>query len=134
MIVTVACDVLGNENNGTSTAAMNLIRYLKSKGHDVRVICPDADKKGEPGYYVVPTMNFHIFNDYVAKNGVTSITTNYPTWSKNENLHTYESITAETLFPADYTVLIICICAVVAAAVIVIVCVAVFKSRKKKNS
>lgn len=70
----------------------------------------------------------------LAKNGVTSITTNYPTWSKNENLHTYESITAETLFPADYTVLIICICAVVAAAVIVIVCVAVFKSRKKKNS
>ena len=71
MIVTVACDVLGNENNGTSTAAMNLIRYLKSKGHEVRVICPDADKKGEPGYYVVPSMNFHVFNDYVAKNGVT---------------------------------------------------------------
>ena len=71
----------------------------------------------------------------LAKNGVTSITTNYPTWSKNENLHTYESITAETLFPASYTVLIICICAAaVVAAVIVIVCIAVVKSRKKKNS
>lgn len=71
----------------------------------------------------------------LAKNGVTSITTNYPTWSKNENLHTYESITAETLFPASYTVLIICICAAaVVAAVVVIVCIAVVKSRKKKNS
>ena len=31
MIVTVVCDVLGKENNGTTIAAMNLIRFLKKK-------------------------------------------------------------------------------------------------------
>ena len=35
MIITVVCDVLGEENNGTTIAAMNLVRSLKKKGHNV---------------------------------------------------------------------------------------------------
>ena len=72
MIITVVCDVLGKENNGTTIAAMNLIRYLKSRGHEVRVICPDEDKKDEPGYYVVPRLKLlPPLESYVKKVGVT---------------------------------------------------------------
>ena len=71
MKITVVCDVLGEENNGTTLAAMNLIRSLKAKGHSVTILCPDAAKKGVPGYAVVPTRNLGIFNDYVRSNGVT---------------------------------------------------------------
>lgn len=67
MIITVVCDVLGKENNGTAIAAMNLIRSLKAKGHEVRVICPDQDKKDLPGYYVVKTLNLGPLNNYVKK-------------------------------------------------------------------
>lgn len=70
MIVTIICEVLGEPNNGTTIAAMNLINTLKEKGHTVRIVCPDLDKKGKEGYYVVPPINFGIFNNYVAKNGV----------------------------------------------------------------
>ena len=70
MKVAVICDVLGQANNGTTIAALNLIRTLRNKGHEVRVVCPDADRAGEPGYYIVPKYDFHIFNDYVEKNGV----------------------------------------------------------------
>lgn len=70
MIITVVCDVLGEENNGTTIAAMNLIRSLKAKGHEVRVICPDQDKKNLPGYYIVKTINLGPLNNYVKKNGV----------------------------------------------------------------
>lgn len=70
MIITVVCDVLGKENNGTAIAAMNLIRSLKAKGHEVRVICPDQDKKDLPGYYVVKTLNLGPLNNYVKKNGI----------------------------------------------------------------
>lgn len=71
MIITVVSDVLGKENNGTTIAAMNLIRTLKSKGHEVRVICPDADRRGQEGFFIAEKMNFGIFNRYVRKNGVT---------------------------------------------------------------
>lgn len=70
MIVTIVCDVLGEPNNGTSIAAYNLINSLKAKGHTVKVLCPDEIKKGEPGFYVLPHLNFGVFNSYVAKNGV----------------------------------------------------------------
>lgn len=70
MIVTVVCDVLGEENNGTTIAAMNLIRTLRAKGHQVRIVSPDPGGNGEPDHYVVPTRNLGIFNNYVAKNGV----------------------------------------------------------------
>ena len=70
MKVAVICDVLGQANNGTTIAALNLIRTLREKRHEVRVVCPDAERAGEPGYYIVPKYDFHIFNDYVEKNGV----------------------------------------------------------------
>ena len=71
MNVTMVCDVLGPENNGTTIAAMNLYRHLVKKGHNVRVVCPDKDKEGLDGFYVVSTVNFGPFNEYVRKNGVT---------------------------------------------------------------
>ena len=70
MKITVVCDVLGTENNGTTIAAMNLIRYLKAKGHDVVVVCSDEEKKGRNGYVVMPRLNLGPLNGYVKKNGV----------------------------------------------------------------
>ena len=46
MKIAIICDVLGKENNGTPIAAMNLIRSLRAKGHDVRVVCPDEERRG----------------------------------------------------------------------------------------
>ncbi len=70
MIITIVCDVLGKENNGTTIAAMNLIRYLKEKGHTVKVLCPDNERKNEKDFYIVPLINFGVFNHYVEENGV----------------------------------------------------------------
>lgn len=71
MTVTVVCDVLGEENNGTTIAAMNLIRFLKSQGHTVKILCGDEDKKGQDGYYVVPNYNLgKVLNAFVRKVGV----------------------------------------------------------------
>ena len=72
MVVTIVADVLGKENNGTTVACMNLVRYLKSRGDTVKIICCDQDKKGLPGYYVVPTLNLGcLINWIVKKNEVT---------------------------------------------------------------
>ena len=71
MNVTIICDVLGVPNNGTSVAAYNLINHLKSQGHNVTVVCCDADKEGESGYSIVPTMNLGpIINAALARNEV----------------------------------------------------------------
>ena len=70
MIICVVCDVLGEENNGTTIAAMNLIRSLRKKGHTVRVVCPDEDKINEPDYYVVHSLGFGPVKRYLKKNGV----------------------------------------------------------------
>lgn len=37
MKITMICDVLGEANNGTTLAALNLITHLRSKGHDLTV-------------------------------------------------------------------------------------------------
>ncbi len=72
MTITVVCDVLGEENNGTTIAAMNLIRFLKSQGHTVRILCGDQDKKGQEDVFVVPNYNLGRFlNSYIEKVGVT---------------------------------------------------------------
>lgn len=72
MKVLIVADVLGKENNGTTIACMNLIRYLNSVGDTVKVVCCDQDKKGLENYYVVSTINFgHLLNKVVEKNGVT---------------------------------------------------------------
>ena len=67
MTIVVVCDVLGEENNGTTIAAMNLIRTLTAKGHEVRVVCPDEFRRGQPGFYIVPKLNVGPFNGYVEK-------------------------------------------------------------------
>ena len=71
MKIAVICDVLGEENNGATHAAMNFIRSLQAKGHDVRIVCPDQNRIGQEGYFVCPTMSFGPFNNYVKKVGVT---------------------------------------------------------------
>ena len=71
MKITVVADVLGEENNGTTIACMNLVRYLKSCGDDVRIVCCDQSKIGVEGYYVVGTYNLGSFlNKVVEKNNV----------------------------------------------------------------
>ena len=50
MVACIVCDVLGEKNNGTTLAATNLIDYLKSRGHEVRVVCCDKDKNGKEYY------------------------------------------------------------------------------------
>jgi glycosyltransferase involved in cell wall biosynthesis len=70
MIITVVCDVLGKENNGTTIATMNTIKAMRKRGHEVRVVCADEDKRNLPGFYVVPTLNLGPINGYVAINGV----------------------------------------------------------------
>ena len=55
MNITIICDVLGEANNGTSLAAFNLIRHLKSKGHNVTVVAPDAPD--EEGFVSVPSLD-----------------------------------------------------------------------------
>ncbi|MBQ3417769.1 MAG: glycosyltransferase [Ruminococcus sp.] len=71
MKVCMVCDVLGEENNGTTVAAMNLIRSLRAKGHKVTVVCPDQNRKGMEGYVIVDKLNLGPLNGYLAKNGVT---------------------------------------------------------------
>lgn len=62
MKICIVSDVLAEENNGTTIAAMNLIRYLKSKGHEVKVICPITDyHKDEKDYYLVPKIRLPRF-------------------------------------------------------------------------
>ncbi len=71
MTLTIICDVLGEENNGTTIAAMNLIRSMRAKGHTVRVICPDEFRRGEPDYFVAGTLDLGpLLNWRIKKNGV----------------------------------------------------------------
>ena len=70
MKICIVADVLGEPNNGTTLACFNLIDHLRSEGHEVRVLCPDRDKKGKDGYYIVPTLYIPFFMKYLAKNGV----------------------------------------------------------------
>lgn len=58
MTITVVCDILGEENNGTAVASMNLIRYLQKQNYDVRVLCADPTKSGTDNYFVVPNRSF----------------------------------------------------------------------------
>ena len=70
MKILVVADVLGKKNNGTTMATYNLIESLQKRGHDVRVLCGDSDKKDVAGYFVCPNVNFGVFNSYVQKNGI----------------------------------------------------------------
>lgn len=70
MNITVVCDVLGEETNGTTLAAMNLIRFLQSQNHNVQILCADVTKKGVNNYHVVPTLSLWPFDKIVEKNNV----------------------------------------------------------------
>ncbi len=70
MLVTVVADVFGKANNGTTIAAIHLIDALKKAGHQVRVVCPDQDKKGKDNFYIVGTYWVGPFQSIVDKNGV----------------------------------------------------------------
>ena len=71
MRITIITEVLGRANNGTTIAGLNLINYLKERGHEVKVVCPDEDKKGIEGYYVLPKANFgRLINYIIAKNNL----------------------------------------------------------------
>ena len=71
MQLTIIAPFLGEENNGTTVAVMNLVRAMKSKGHKVNIVCPDKNKRGVPGYYVVPTTNLGPLNPIIKANNVT---------------------------------------------------------------
>ncbi len=72
LIITLVSDVLGEENNGTTIAAMNLVNYLRKQGHTVRILCADQDKTGKENYYIVSNLNLgKLLNRYVEKAGVT---------------------------------------------------------------
>jgi len=71
MRVLVVADVFGEPNNGTTIAAQNLINALRERGHEVRILCSDQDKRGKDGFYVVKNKNFgFIINKIIARNGV----------------------------------------------------------------
>lgn len=72
MKIAIVCDVLGEENNGTTVAGMNLIRHLKQQEYDITVVCADQDKKNDSTFCVMPNLNLgHLLNAYVKKVGVT---------------------------------------------------------------
>ena len=71
MNILVVSDVLADEvNNGTDIATVNLINYLKGRGDTVKVLCANESKKDDPDYFVVPTLNLYMLNNYVKKNNV----------------------------------------------------------------
>ena len=71
MVIVVSCDVLGKKNNGTTLAAYNLIDALKKRGHEVRVLCSDPEKRGEEGFYIVKRLSLGpAATAYLVKNGV----------------------------------------------------------------
>ena len=74
MIITVVCDFLGEGHNGTTLAAMNLIRSLRQRGHTVRVVCSDEERIDGQECYVVKKMHVGPLKGYFRKNGVT------PSW------------------------------------------------------
>ena len=72
MVITVVCDVYGEENNGTIIAEKNLIRYLQASGHQVRVLCCNQDYANQKDFYIVPSLSFgKLINAYIKKVGVT---------------------------------------------------------------
>ena len=77
MKIAIVADVLGEENNGTVVACMNLIRYPESRGHELHVVCPDETKEGLEGYYILKHYSFGIFNKYMKKNGVAPAKADY---------------------------------------------------------
>lgn len=66
MVFTIVCDVLGEENNGTVIATMNLIRALAKKNHQVRVVSMyEKEYIENVTWYVVGQAHFGAFIDKI---------------------------------------------------------------------
>ena len=71
MKIVIVCDILGKKNNGTSMASYNLINFLKSKGHEVKVLCCDLDEnENTEGFIIFNKLNLGPLNKIVERNGV----------------------------------------------------------------
>ena len=70
MRVTIVLDIPITAHNGTTVAAINLVKTLQDRGHLVRVVTPDPSKKGQKGYYVMPTIDFGPLQTIVDHNEV----------------------------------------------------------------
>ena len=71
MNIVIVCDILGKKNNGTSIASYNLINYLKSKGHSIKVVCCDLDENENADEFIVLNkLNLGPLNKIVERNGV----------------------------------------------------------------
>ena len=71
MKICVVSDVLDEENNGTTIAAMNLIRSLKEKGHEVKIVCPVTKYHNGDDFYFVPKLKLpKVLQNIVDKNNV----------------------------------------------------------------
>lgn len=74
MNITIVCDVLGEPNNGTTVATLNLIKFLRDTGgHNVKVVSNDFEKSGIPekDQIHLPTLSLGSFADkIIANNGV----------------------------------------------------------------
>lgn len=71
MKVTVVCEFYGKRNQGTAIATMNLIDYLKEKGHQVTIVSSAKDTQGKDGFYVLEKLNFGKFiNGVLERNNV----------------------------------------------------------------
>ncbi len=70
IVIVIVSDVLMGEGNGTNVATMNLVRYLTSKGYEVRILSPFKGKDKVEHYYIVPKLNLGPFNYFIDKVGV----------------------------------------------------------------
>lgn len=71
MNIVIVCDILGKKNNGTSMASYNLINHLKSKGHNVKVLCCDNDdSEDQDGFVLLDKLNLGPLNSIIRRNGV----------------------------------------------------------------
>ncbi len=85
MNIAIIADVLGEPNNGTSLATYNLINAMKAKGHNVKVVCPDEDKRDLDGYYIAPINHLGpIIDKIIERNGVV--------WAKGDDAVITEAI------------------------------------------
>lgn len=70
MKICIVADVLGEPNNGTTLACLNLINELRYEGHEVRILCSDKSKKGKEGYFIVPTLYLPFLMKKLERNNV----------------------------------------------------------------
>ena len=67
MKIAYVIDQFDNQNNGTSVSAARFARYLRARGHEVRIV---ATGKEYPDKYVVPTAGFGPLNPVFRVHGM----------------------------------------------------------------